>query len=306
MKSSTFSYVDADGVTIFAYKWLPENGLPKAIVQISHGMQEHAGRYERFAAFLTGAGYGVYANDHRGHGKTALGADMQGRLGPGGWNGAVMALKRLNEIIKREYPGLPVFLLGHSWGSFLAQNFIERWGSELQGVLLSGTHGADPMVGLGVLLARLDVRMRGPFASGGILEQMSVGGLNKAFEPARTPKDWLNRDESEVDRYIADPYCGRPFPNGFYRDLAELLSKTWKPESERRVPKGLPIYLFAGTKDPVGKFTKTVVALAHRYKRYGIEDVTCKFYEGARHETLNETNRLEVMNDILSWLDSRL
>ncbi len=306
MKSSTFSFSDADGVSIFAYKWLPENGLPKAIVQISHGMQEHAGRYERFAGFLTDAGYGVYANDQRGHGKTALGVDMQGRLGPGGWKSAVMVLKRLSEIIKQDFPGLPLFLLGHSWGSFLAQNYIERWGSELRGVMLSGTHGEDPAVGIGVLLGKVDVMIRGPFASGGILEKMSVGGLNKAFEPARTPKDWLNRDNTEVDKYIADPFCGKPFPNGFYRDLAELLQQTWNPKNERQVLKELPIYLFAGTRDPVGKFTKTIAALAHRYKRHGITDVTCKFYEGARHETLNEINRQEVMSDVLAWMNAHL
>ncbi len=155
-------------------------------------------------------------------------------------------------------------------------------------------------------MGKWDVRIRGPFASGGILEQMSIGGLNKAFEPARTPRDWLGRDNSEVDKYIVDPYCGKPFPNGFYRDLMELLRQTWDPNSERRIPKELPIYLFAGTKDPVGKFTKTVLALAFRYKRYGIKDVTCKFYEGARHETLNETNRHDVMNDVLAWLNSHL
>jgi alpha-beta hydrolase superfamily lysophospholipase len=306
MKSSTFTFADSDGVAAFVYRWIPDEGTPKGIVQISHGMQEHAGRYERFAEFLTKNGYAVYANDHRGHGKTAFGVDKQGQLGPGGWDHTVGLLKELTERIKTELPGIPVFLFGHSWGSLLSQNYIERWGGELKGVLLSGTTGSDPMVKLGVLLGKWRVRMHGAAAPGGVLEKISVGKLNGRFEPARTPRDWLSRDEDEVARYIADPYCGRPFPNGFFLNLAELLVHTWNPKREGQVPKQLPIYLFAGSMDPVGKFTKTVVLLADRYRRNGIRDVTCRFYADARHETLHETNRTEVMKDILAWLDSHV
>jgi alpha-beta hydrolase superfamily lysophospholipase len=304
MKSTVFSFVDKDGVTIFVYKWLPEGRAPKAAVQISHGMQEHAGRYAELAELLTGSGYAVYANDHRGHGKTALGLDKQGQLGPGGWESTVRDLKELTDKIKSELPGVPLFLLGHSWGSFLTQNYMEKWGAGLKGAILSGTHGKDPLVKLGIMLGKRDVKRRGPVAPGGILEKLSVGGLNKKFEPVRTPKDWLNRDPAEVDKYIADPWCGKPFPNGFFLDLVMLLSHTWEKSNEAQVPKELPIYLFAGSMDPVGKFTKTVQALAIRYKKSGIKDVTTKFYEGARHETLHETNRVQVMNDILAWLNA--
>jgi alpha-beta hydrolase superfamily lysophospholipase len=304
MKSTVFSFVDADGVTIFVYKWLPEGRAPKAAVQISHGMQEHAGRYAELAELLTANGYAVYANDHRGHGKTALGMDKQGQLGAGGWESTVRDLKELTDKIKSELPGIPLFLLGHSWGSFLTQNYIEKWGTGLKGAILSGTHGKDPLVKLGVMLGKRDVKRRGPAAPGGILEKLSVGGLNKKFEPVRTPKDWLNRDPAEVDKYIADPWCGKPFPNGFFLELVMLLSHTWEKSNEAQVPKELPIYLFAGSLDPVGKYTKTVQALAIRYQKYGIKDVTTKFYEGARHETLHETNRVQVMNDILAWLNA--
>jgi alpha-beta hydrolase superfamily lysophospholipase len=304
MKSMVFSFVDTDGVAIFVYKWLPDGRGPKAVVQVSHGMQEHAGRYAQLAELLTNNGFAVFANDHRGHGKTALGLDKLGQLGPGGWESAVRDLKQLTDTIKRELPGVPVFLLGHSWGSFLTQNYIEKWGNGLQGALLSGTHGKDPLVKLGVMLGEWDVKRRGPVAPGAILEKLSVGGLNKKFEPARTPKDWLNRDPVEVDKYIADPYCGKPFPNGFFLELAKLLENTWSKPNEAQIPRELPIYLFSGTMDPVGKFTKTVQALANRYKQYGIKDVTSRFYEGARHEPLHETNRVEVMNDILAWLNA--
>jgi alpha-beta hydrolase superfamily lysophospholipase len=304
MKTTVFSFTDADGVDISVYKWLPDGQAPRAAVQISHGMQEHAGRYAELAELLTKSGYAVYANDHRGHGKTAFGPDRQGQLGPGGWDSTLKDLKELTDRIKKELPGVPVFLLGHSWGSFLVQNYIGKWGKELQGAILSGTHGKDPLVKLGVMLGKRDVKRRGTVAQGGILETLSVGSLNKKFEPARTSKDWLNRDPAEVDKYIADPWCGKRFPNGFYAELTRLLDDTWNSGNEARIPEDLPIYLFSGTMDPVGKFTKTVKALADRYRQHGIKDVTTRFYEGARHETLHETNRGEVMNDILAWLNA--
>ncbi|HMF34513.1 MAG TPA: alpha/beta hydrolase [Candidatus Lokiarchaeia archaeon] len=306
MDSSTFTFTDADGVEIFVYKWLPDDGNPKAIVQISHGMAEHAGRYERFADVLTNGGYGVYANDHRGHGKTALGEDKQGQLGPNGWDGAVKVMKQLTDTIKQEFPGVPVFLFGHSWGSFMTQNYIERWGSELKGAVLSGTVGKNPLLKLAPMLGKGDIKKNGPNATGGKLENMTVVALNKSFEPAKTPKDWLSRDEAEVEKYIADPFCGKPFPNSFYLDLVNMLLNSWNKKNEQKIPKDLPILLVAGTRDPVGNFTKGVKPLADRYKKYGIKDVTTKFYEGARHETLNETNRDEVMKDFLAWFDAHL
>jgi alpha-beta hydrolase superfamily lysophospholipase len=306
MQSSTFTFTDVRGVDVFCYRWLPDGGAPRAVIQVSHGMQEHAGRYAGLAQFVTAHGYGVYANDHLGHGKTALAIDRQGILGPGGWESAVQVMKVLTDRIKTEQPGVPVFLLGHSWGSFLAQSYIERWGADLRGVVLSGTSGADPLVAIGLVLARQQVRKHGADATAGILEKISVGNLNKAFEPARTPRDWISRDTAVVDAYVADPYCGKPFPNSFFLELTRLLKETWKPANERKVPKELPIYLYSGTRDPVGKFTKTVVSLAGRYRKYGIKDVATRFYPDARHETLNETNRAEVMRDLLEWLDGHV
>jgi alpha-beta hydrolase superfamily lysophospholipase len=303
MRSTTFTMSGPDGVSVFVYRWLPEKPAT-AVVQISHGMQEHAGRYAPLAERLTAAGYAVFANDQLGHGRTALGGDKQGQLGVGGWDAAVRIVKQLTDHINAETPGLPVFLLGHSWGSFLAQNYIGRWGSGLAGVLLSGTHGEDPLVGIGIIIASLDRALRGRTAPGGLLEKLSVGGLNKTFEPARTPFDWISRDPTTVDKYAADPYCGKPFPNGFFQELTRLLAGTWRKEKELQIPKDLPVLLFSGTRDPVSKFGATVKALSARYSALGIRDITLKLYEGARHETLNETNRDEVVTDIIAWLDA--
>ena len=306
MKSSTFTFTDGDGVSIFTYRWLPDSGSPRGIVQISHGMQEHAARYAEFAAFLTQNGYAVYANDHRGHGHTAIGLDKQGDLGPGGWDHTMLAIKLLSDRIKGEYPVVQSSIpFWHILASLLAQNYLERWGKELRGAVLCGTSGRDPVLRIGHLLAKRQVRKKGANLPC-VLAKISIDGMNKAFEPARTPKDWLNRDENEVDKYIADPYCGKPFPSSFFLELTLLLLQTWSRKNEREIPKELPICFVTGSIVPGGKFTKAVKALGKRYEKYGLKDVTYKWYNGARHEALHETNKSQVMTDILGWLNNHL
>ncbi len=305
MKSSTFTFKDHDGVEISVYKWAPESKA-KAVLQISHGMQEHAGRYAQAAEAFTQEGYIVYANDHRGHGKTAPSIDKLGILGPGGWQSVLKDLLQLTSMIKQENPGLPVFLLGHSFGSFMAQAYIEEAGTGLKGAILSGTDGKNPLIGMGAFLAKLVVKLKGVETKGNFLAKIVDGGLNKPFEPGRTPKDWLNRDEAEVDKYIKDPYCGARLSNGFYLDLVLVQKNAWKEENEKKVPLTLPIYLISGTDCSVGHQTKGVQALIERYKKYGIKDVTWKFYPGARHELFHETNKEEVFQDVIAWLDAHM
>jgi len=305
MKSSTFTFDGCDGIAVHAYEWAPD-GAPRAIVQISHGMQEHAARYARAAAGLTRAGYVVFAGDHRGHGLTLVGPGKYGHLGQEGHRAVVEDLKHLTDIARQKYPGLPVFLLGHSWGSFLNQVYIQRWGNALKGVILSGTNGIGPPMGLVVALCRAVTRFRGADRVAGFLEKMVMGHFNKAFRPGRTGVEWLTRDEAEVDKFLADPTCGIRFPNSFFLDMMTMLRNTWRKKNERQVPRELPILMFAGTKDPAGYFNRGVVALAKRYRKYGVRDVTTRFYDGGRHEMLNETNRDEVVADLITWLDARM
>jgi alpha-beta hydrolase superfamily lysophospholipase len=305
MKSSTFTFKDQDGVEIFVYKWEPDSAA-KAVVQISHGMMEHAARYARFAEALTKAGYNVYANDQRGHGKTAKTPEEKGLMGPNGWNGAVAALKALTDVIKKENPNLPVFLLGHSWGSFMAQNYIQEWGSGLKGAILSGTNGKQAMIGIGSIIAKGEAKKKGYNAPGDKLDALSFNGYNKRVKNPKTKSDWLSRDEKEVEKYVNDPDCGFVCKIGFFVELLTGLKKIWTKEQEAKIPKDLPIYLFAGSDDPVSSYTKGIQALIQRYKKLGIKDLSYKFYEGGRHEMLNETNREEVFKDVISWLDSHL
>ena len=161
-------------------------------------------------------------------------------------------------------------------------------------------------MGLVVALCRAVTRFRGADRVAGFLSKMVMGHFNKTFRPGRTGVEWLSRDEAEVDRFVADPTCGLPFPNSFFLDMMTMLRNTGRKKNERQVPRELPILMIAGTKDPAGYWNRGVVALAKRYSKYGVRDVTTRFYEGGRHEMLNETNRDEVVSDLITWLDTRL
>ncbi|MBI9086936.1 MAG: lysophospholipase [Desulfobacterales bacterium] len=309
MNTETFSFQSTDGVDIFAHTWLPGKDAPlKAILQISHGMAEHSARYERFASALCQAGIGVYANDHRGHGQTAGDLDKIGFFADAnGWDKVVEDMHRLTGIIAENHPVVPIFLFGHSMGSFLSRTYITRYGNEVTGAILSGTGGDPGLLGkVGLLVARTESWIRGNTARSPMLNNLSFGGFNKAFKPNRTDFDWLSRDEAEVDKYVADPYCGGVFTAGFFVDLIGGINFINTPEAIAMVPKSLPIFLFSGALDPVGDNTKGVQQVCDGYKAAGIEEVSVKFYDGGHHEMLNETNRDEVFGDVIRWVSDRM
>lgn len=304
MKSETKTLKDHDGVDLYLYKWLPE-GPVRGVLQIAHGMQEHAGRYEHLAEALTQKGYAVYAHDQRGHGHSVATVGELGILGPGGWKSAVLNLKELTDLIKEEHPGKPVFLLGHSFGSFLSQAYLQRWGKELKGAILSGTNGTDPLVKVGVPVAWTVSMLRGKNRQAWLLDKLTLGQFNKSFEPKETGFEWLNRDKSEVQKFADDPLCGTPFPNSFFLNLAELVKHIWNPANEKHIPTDLPLYLFAGTHDPVGNRTRGIDALISRYRKRGHKDITHRYYTGGRHEMLNEINKDEVIRDLIAWIEEK-
>jgi len=307
MQSTTFTFKTPDGPEVFVYQWSPEAGVkPKAAVQIAHGAAEHGLRYERFGRFLADAGYIVYANDHRGHWKTADALEKAGIAGPDGWNGIIRDVRQLNEIIRKENPGLPVFFFGHSMGSLIAQQYIQNWGGELKGAILSGTFGSlggDPaaIAAMGEQAAQA----QGDDAPSQIFIGM-FANFNQAFEPVKTGFEWLSRDEAEVQKYVDDPWCGFPFSNRLVIDMFAGAAGIWAPENEARIPKNLPLLVASGELDPAGANTASVKQLVERYRGYGIRDITVKFYPQARHEILNETNCWEVECDILNWIETVL
>lgn len=308
MIKGTFSFKDEDGLEIFVYKWSPENNKKaKAVIQIAHGMAETAARYEKLGEELTKEGYIIYANDHRGHGKTAREVDKLGDLGENGFLAMVDNMYQLTEIIKKENPKLPIFLLGHSMGSFLTQRYICLYGKELKGAILSGTNGnIGVMADVGRIIAKREIKRIGRSGRSEKLDKLSFGGYNRAFKPNRTKFDWLSRDEKEVDKYIENPFCGTIFTAGFFYDLLGGLKLIANKNEISKIPKDLPIYMFSGDKDPVGKNGRGVLRLVKAYKKLGIKDLTYKLYTEGRHEMLNELNSDEVIKDLLLWLEDHL
>jgi alpha-beta hydrolase superfamily lysophospholipase len=305
-----------DGTKLFLRRWLPGEGggLPPAVVHIVHGMAEHAGRYRRPAEKFAGEGIEVWAADQRGHGKTAdvtVNAPDKGGL-PGHCAdrdtfGRVTAdIDRINREIRKTRPGVPLFLLGHSWGSFIAQCYIETYGAaagSIDGCMLSGTRGpggfkiraAIPVM---TLLAALAGQRRGSPIAKAIVD----GPYNKPFRPNRTPFDWLTRNERILASYINDPCSGNLCSTGFYRDLIRGLDRIHRNEAMARIRTDLPIYVFCGSADPVGDMGASPTALVNAYRSLGITDLEFVLYPDARHETLNETNHEEVMGNLLSWI----
>lgn len=308
MRAENFTFKDENNMELFVYKWLPdENVKVKGIVQIAHGMAETAARYQGFANTLTNEGFIVYANDHRGHGKTAGKVSKLGDLGVDGFNTMVENMHGLNQTIKFDNPSLPIFLLGHSMGSFLLQRYICLYGSGLKGAILSGSCGKQGVIiDIARLIAKIEIRKIGRNGKSNKLDKLSFASYNKFFNPKRTDFDWLSRDDKEVDKYIEDPFCGTVFTAGFFYDFLGGIKSIADNRQIKRVPKDLPIYIFSGDKDPVGKNGKGVLKLFKTYKKHGIVDLTYKLYKDGRHEMLNEINKEEVNSDVIKWLNKHI
>ncbi len=298
-----------DGMLMNVNKWMVDESQPsKGVVQIAHGMAEWGIRYDYFAKALTRAGYIVYANDHRGHGLTASSKESIGYISDGdGFADMVEDMYELNSFIKNEHPSLPIALFGHSMGSFLCQRFIQIYGKEIQGVILSGSNGKQGIVlYLGIGIAYIEMKIMGRKHRSKLLNKLTFDSYNKAFTPNRTNFDWLSRDEKQVDIYIADPYCGGIFTSSFFYDFLKGLRHIKRDKSMKGIPKDLPIYILSGAMDPVGNFGKGIENLIKLYRDAGINQVSHIIYPESRHELLNEINKDEVIEDIIKWLDNTI
>lgn len=292
-----------DGLQIAWYKWLPEEA-PVAILQIAHGMAEHAARYNDFARFMAQNGIAVYANDHRGHGYTADRNGVHGDFGEQpGWQSVVNDMKTLSEIAKKDYPGIPLFLLGHSMGSFLSRAWVAQFGQNLNGVILSGTAG-DPgfTATAGRWIAKKQMRKYGDDTPSPKLDKMSFGSFNKKIKNAKTNFDWLSVNQDNVERYINDPWCGFVCSSRFFYELLGGLKTIFKKENIAKTPVSLPMFFIAWTNDPVGNYGKGVKQSAELYRKAGVRNIETKLYPGKRHEILNENNNDVVYADILNWI----
>ncbi|MFH9955811.1 lysophospholipase [Streptomyces roseolus] len=278
-----FTFPGRDGLTVHVHQWLPA-APPRGIVQIAHGMGEHGARYAPLARALVAAGYAVYADDHRGHGLTML-PGRPGELGVDGWNLLVEDLAALTRIAGDHHPEAPIVLLGHSLGSFAAQQYLLDHADLVDAVALCGTTAVDELF---ALLA----------GAGGDV----MGAFNAAFQPSRTEADWLSRDEAQVDAYIADPLCGFTLDGPSMAGLAgAAVARLADPAG---IPTELPLYVLVGERDPLNQSLRLSDLVVDRYRAAGLTEVTYRTYPGARHELFNETNRDEVVTDLITWLDT--
>jgi alpha-beta hydrolase superfamily lysophospholipase len=293
----------SDKAQIFYYKHTPENEV-KSIIIIVHGMAEHAQRYDEFARFLNRNAYVVYAHDQRGHGKTADHSNQRGFFSENeGWKKVTNDLAELIEIAQKEYPNKPLFLLGHSMGSFITRTYIAENSDKISGVLLSGTTGSAGLLGkVGIALTTLIMMFKKKNSPSPLMNKLSFGSFNKGFKPNRTDFDWLSRDTVQVDKYVNDPYCGNIFSVGFFNDMMKGLEFVNKIENTQKIRKDLPIYLFSGSKDPVSKNGKQVNEVFEMFKKAGLTHISIKLYPEGRHEMLNEINKNEVYDDVLNCL----
>lgn len=303
MKSADFTFQTVDGANLHVSGWVIQN--PKAIVQILHGMAEYGSRYARLAQALAAAGYSVYAHDHRGHGQSIPEAGPPGHMADSdSWNRIVEDAHGVNREIAKRHRDLPIIIVGHSMGSFVLQQLLFERPDDMVAAALSGSNGKPPPIAMiGKLLARIERARVGKQKPSPLLQKLTFGEYNKPFEPARTEFDWLSRDPDEVDKYVADPLMGFAVSTQTWLDLLNALDRISKPSNIAKVPKDKPLYLFAGDQDPIGDNGKGMKNLYDAYKRAAIFDVRLKLYPGARHETLNETNRQEVTDDLIAWCD---
>lgn len=286
IEEKAFQFKGEGGHAVAAWRW--SKPVPaRAVLQVAHGMGEHAQRYKPKLEALMDAGIVVYANDHRGHGLTAPSPDNYGDFGPGGFPALVSDMAKLTAIARAENPDLPLVLLGHSMGSFAAQLYAIRHSQMIDGLVISGSAALDRVV------AVLPTDPDAP----------ALDAFNGTFEPARTPFDWLSRDEAEVDLYIADPKCGFSVTPASMQSMVEVLLPTADAAEIMKIRNDLPVYFMSGDKDPVGgpalDFLKTLV---DRYAARGLT-VTKNFYNDGRHEMLNETNRAEVVADLRAFVE---
>lgn len=303
-KEYTFSSATQTG-DIFVRSWSPENGEIKAVLQLAHGMAEHGERYEEMAEYLCKSGYAFIINDHAGHGKSVKFKDELGFFN-GDKNkagiGFVEDVHKVTLLAKEEF-GKPVILMGHSMGSFVARHYVTKYSDDIIAAIFCGTCGPNPAAGAGIVVANLIEKFKGAKFKSEFINGMAFGAYNKRFE-GRTAFDWLSVNKDNIDKYIEDDYCGFLFTVSGYKNLFELLQFVSKPEWFGAVPKNLPMYLIAGTEDPVGSYGKGVKTVYSKLKETGHSDLQIKLYDGLRHEIHNEDERFTVYADIIKWCDS--
>lgn len=314
MRTSSFIKKMSDGAEIWCNKWIPDDEENiKGVVQLHHGLSEHCLRYDRLGSVLAENGYVLSAYDVRGNGHTAEIAEKNGT----GMMGAISkkhgdkkVLNDLHEMVtdlKKEYPGKKVFLAGHSFGSFVSQAFIENYGSEIDGCILIGTAGPRPCtIFAGRVLTGLVRLICGPFSKVLFLAKVAFGGYNKRIIHPKSEFAWLSKNEMNIQIYDMDNWSGTMLTTSFFNDMMKILQYIHTPKNMKKIPAELPVLIMYGSDDPVGDYGKTIKHLYNIYQQNGIKDLDIKEFKGDRHEILNEDDKENVENELISWMNKHL
>jgi alpha-beta hydrolase superfamily lysophospholipase len=301
------SFASSNGVNTIKYYIYKPEGEIRAMIQLVHGMCEYVERYEPYIEFLTGRGFLVYGDDHLGHKGSISGPQDLGFFAKkDGWICLVKDEYRLTKIMKEAYPDLPLFLYGHSMGSFISRAYITSHADEIKGVILSGTAGSNSALSMGMKLAGFVKRLRGEKSQSALLSMMMFGSYNKRYKDAKSAYAWLTRDEKVVEAYEADPYCGFTFSTSGYLDLMKLLEFVTADDWYGKIPAELPIYVVSGSMDPVGGWGDGINEVSAKLKQTERADCTVKLYKDMRHEIHNEIGKEVVWNDIAGWIADRV
>ncbi len=297
------SFLSVTGQELKYRIWRPE-GTPRGIVQMIHGMAEHIGRYDEAGEALADAGYLAAGHNQIGHGPET---PLRGYFGKrDGWRNLLEDIHRMRGVLEGRYAGIPLFLLGHSMGSFEAQAYVAARGKGLAGCVLSGTgYYSRATAQSGIQVARMEIGRGREKKASPLIDRMGFQTANRPFAPNRTKYDWLSRDEEEVDRYVADEHCGFLFTAAGYMAFFQGLQGLTEPGAAKGIPPELPILIIAGERDPIGQMGKGVRRVAGELLRAGQRDLSVRLYPECRHELFHELNRREVFRDLTAWLDMK-
>lgn len=293
----------SDHTMLYVHCWRAEQ--PKAVILLAHGMTEHSLRYERFGQFLNQNGISLYCHDQRGHGKT--GGMRLGHLRKGvEWNMMINDLFTIKKKLIDVETDCPIYLMGHSMGSFLVRRTVQLRPSMFDGLILSGTGDGQGAAGrAAVKIASVACLLTGQETYSKKLQKLMFGSFNRGIANPQSEYDWLTRDQAELERYLNDSWCGFTCTNGFYHELLQGIQLANDPQNIASMRKTMPVYLFSGDCDPVGNMGKGVRHVQQLFAQAGMQDVTVQLYPGGRHEMLNEINRDAVMADLLQWLEAK-
>lgn len=307
VRISDFHFPSASGCNeIHCRMWSPDGGV-RGVVQIVHGVAEHIGRYDDFAGFLAGRGFAVVGDDHLGHGHSVRDDSELGWFSEkDGWENLIRDEKTLRDRMRETFSDIPLVLLGHSMGSFIARTYIGEHPGDFNACILSGTgHTPTFVCGAGKAMAKGEIRKHGSKYRSAKLQKIAFGSYLKGIKDPIGPNDWICRDKDVIRRYGDDPLCGFTATAGLMYDMMTGLDIIARKKHMKKMDRDMPVLFIAGGADPVGSWGKAVPKLAQRFRDIGMRDVVVKMYPEDRHEVLNELDKETVWMDVLTWIEKK-